>query len=489
MNYSSGRIYHYKGSSDQGLTSNIGGTVSAGSIVMMAYDPATYRWWVGVNGTWRNSGDPANGTGYVFEGSATMFEDMSAITWGGWKSSANGITVTYNFGQDSTFGGQETAGGNADENGFGDFKYSPPTGFLALSSGNLSVSDDIDPAQTDSNYPGKQFGAAAWTGNAGTQTIQLGDSFKPDCVWLKNRGTANSWIALDSSRGYNKTLQLESTNAEGTNSYVGYGIESDFFDSTGIKANSGGSPGFNASGNNYITYGWRANGGTEATNNDGTGTSYVQANQAAGFSIVRYAGTGSALTIGHGLAQEPDITIVKDRDASVNWIVYTKLVDGSLDYFFLNTNASKGDSGLTGPNSSIWNFNSSSSYSNTSGRNYIMYNWHSVEGYSKFGSFEGNANNDGPYIYTGFRPRLLFIKNSDSSSPWGVYDTERPGFNDCDLAAWDESTAPDNNIGAYPLDILSNGFKLRTSNSTVNSSHTWVYGAWGDVPFKYNNTF
>ena len=125
---------------------------------------------------------------------------------------------------------------------------------------------------------------------------------------------------------------------------------------------------------------------------------------------------------------------------------------------------------------------------NKSSTNYVAYCWHSVEGYSKFGSWEGNANNDGPFIYTGFRPRLLFIKNIDSSSPWGVYDGERPGFTDCDLGAWDENTAFDNIIGTYPCDILSNGFKLRTSNSTVNSSHTWVYGAWGDVPFKYNNT-
>ena len=132
---------------------------------MMAYDPATYKWWVGVNGTWRNSGNPANGSGQVFTGSSSMFEDMSAITWGGWKSSANGITVTYNFGQDSTFGGQETAGGNADDNGFGDFKYSPPTGFLATCSANLSVSDDIDPAQTDNDFPQKQFNTVLYTGN------------------------------------------------------------------------------------------------------------------------------------------------------------------------------------------------------------------------------------------------------------------------------------------------------------------------------------
>jgi len=127
-NYSSGDLYLYKNTSGTDV-GDIGGVISAGDIVMMAYDPATYKWWVGVNGTWRSSGNPATGANPMYTGSATMFENMENIFWGGWKSSANGMTVTFNFGQDSTFGGQETAGGNADENGFGDFKYTPPTGF------------------------------------------------------------------------------------------------------------------------------------------------------------------------------------------------------------------------------------------------------------------------------------------------------------------------------------------------------------------------
>jgi len=133
-NYSSGYIYLNGGNA----SANIGGTVSAGDIVMMAYDPTTRKWWVGVNGTWRNSGDPANGTGQVYQHSTTDFGDgIGAIVWGGWKGSANGLTVTWNFGQEGTFGGQETAGGNSDGNGIGNFKYSVPSGFLALCTKNL----------------------------------------------------------------------------------------------------------------------------------------------------------------------------------------------------------------------------------------------------------------------------------------------------------------------------------------------------------------
>ena len=133
-NYSSGYIYLNGGNA----SANIGGTVSAGNIVMMAYDPTTRKWWVGVNGTWRNSGDPAGGTGQVYQHSTTDFGvGIGAIVWGGWKGSANGLTVTWNFGQEGTFGGQETAGGNSDSNGIGNFKYSVPSGFLANCTKNL----------------------------------------------------------------------------------------------------------------------------------------------------------------------------------------------------------------------------------------------------------------------------------------------------------------------------------------------------------------
>jgi len=133
-NYSSGFVYLNGGSA----STNIGGTVSTGDIVMMAYDPTARKWWVGVNGTWRNSGDPAAGTGQIYQHTTTDFGDgIGAIVWGGWKGSANGLTVTWNFGQEGTFGGQETAGGNSDGNGVGNFKYSVPSGFLANCTKNL----------------------------------------------------------------------------------------------------------------------------------------------------------------------------------------------------------------------------------------------------------------------------------------------------------------------------------------------------------------
>ena len=491
-NYSSGLLYHYKGDSDQSASGNVGGTVSAGNILMFAYDPATYKWWVGVNGTWRNSGDPANGSGEVFTGSATMFETMD-ITWGGWVGDVNGLDTTWNFGQDSTFGGVETAGGNADDNGFGDFKYSPPTGFLALCTGNMSVSSDIDPAQTDDDYVGgKQFNAITWTGNrTSNSTVNniTGVGFQPDLVWLKILNNTYDHRLVDSSRGVTEAIRSNKTTAEQTEANGLYQFGSDGFS---VKGDNN----YNSNGDPFIGYCWRANGGTTASNSDGDITSTVQANTNAGFSIVTYTGDntdhrgvgyGSA-NIGHGLDSAPEFIITKRRDGTGGW--YTLHASAGIGYLSLESSGTFQSGAVPfGPALPTTTTFGGYSANNNSSHTYVCYCWHSVEGYSKFGSFEGNANADGPFIYTGFRPRLLFIKNIDSSSAWGVYDGERPGFNDCDLGAWNETTGYNNNIGSYPCDILSNGFKLRTSNSTVNSSHTWVYGAWGDVPFKYNNTF
>ena len=200
---------------------------------------------------------------------------------------------------------------------------------------------------------------------------------------------------------------------------------------------------------------------------------------------MRYAGTGSSMTVGHGLSVEPKLTIIKDRDASVNWIVYTKVVDGSLDYFFLNTDAAAGDSGLTGPNTSIWNFNSTSSYSNTSGRNYIMYNFADIEGYCKVGTYVGNGNADGTFVYTGFRPAWVMVKNISATEAWVVADNGRSPFNVVDEILKSNNSNAEATGSTYYCDFLSNGFKPRTTWEGWNQTNTFVYLAVAHNPFKY----
>jgi len=482
-NYSSGDLYLYKNTSGTDV-GDIGGVVSTGAIVMMAYDPETYKWWVGVNGTWRSSGNPATGANPTYTGSATMFENMENIFWGGWTSSANGLTVTFNFGQDSTFGGQETAGGNADENGFGDFKYTPPTGFLCNSSGNIAISDDIDPAQTDDEYPGKQFNTVLFDGN-GTTNAVTGLGFQPDLIIGFTRSGAQSKRVVDSTRGGSERLYTDLNSAADTGTATISEFGTDGFTATGGAFN-------NDSGKTCGAWCWKATGGTTASNGSGSITTTVQANTKAGFSIITYTGNGSNATIGHGLTKAPELIWVKRRSGSAqNWRVYHASL-GATQRLTLNDNRAAETASTfqdTTPSNTVIYIGSDSNI-NTSGADQLAYAWHGVEGYSKFGSYEGNANNDGPFVYTGFRPRMLWIKEADNADDWVVYDTARDIANTgSSKVTRFESSVVEFDDASRAVDILSNGFKIRTSNNTINQSSTFVWGCWGDVPFKYNNTF
>ena len=206
----------------------------------------------------------------------------------------------------------------------------------------------------------------------------------------------------------------------------------------------------------------------------------MQTDPSGAFSIVKYTGTASALTIGHGLSVEPKLTLVKDRDAAVDWVVYTKVVDGSLDYFLLNTTAAKGDSGLTGPNSSIWN-STIKNHSHYKTRR-IDVDIANVDGYCKVGSYEGNGNADGTFVYTGFKPAFIMTKSVDSTSSWHIFDNLREGYNkDNDALIAEDTTAE---ATADMIDILSNGFKFRIS-SDPNVAETYLYAAWAHNSFKY----
>jgi len=373
----------------------------------------------------------------------------------------------------------------------GSWSYTPPDGFKGLTSKDMNISADIDPAQTDDDIPSKQFGVVTWTGNGATGRAITGLGFQPDFIWFKDRTQAFSNRLYDTSRGIasngGKRLFSNTTGAENDQT-SGQDISAVGTDGFTLGASDANYTNYNTDEN--VAWCWRANGGTTASNSDGSITSTVQANTKSGFSIITYTGTGSNATIGHSLSAKPDFFIVKSRSGGTgrNWAVYHSS-QGATKYAELDNNGQFYTSSLrwndTEPTDSLISLGTTGSV-NASSENFVCYAWHNVEGYSKFGTYEGNANNDGPFVYTGFRPRLLFIKNSESASPWVIYDGARKGFNPADQQFWDEALADHT---SYPLDLLSNGFKLRTSNATVNSAHTWIYGAWADVSFKYNNTF
>jgi hypothetical protein len=458
----------------------------SGQTVGVAIDVPNGKIWFAINNAWGSDGGGSPTDSNVAFTDLTTTGSYDIVTHMGGASVAQPDWL-FNFGADSTMQGRVTAGGNADDNGFGDFRYSPPSGFVALCSANINISDDIDPAQTDDDFPQKLFNTVLYTGNGSTQSI-TGLGFQPDAVWIKKRSADQVHQLYDSSRGVTKQIYPSQSGAEATYSNTVTSLDSDGF------TLGAGDP--NNSSATYVAWCWRANGGTTASNTDGSITSTVQANTKAGFSICTYTGNATnGATFGHGLSAKPSFVIIKNRDASQKWAVWHQSA-GMTDYKLLFLSES---SALTTEGTQRWDVSAISSSVfglgshpeiNGSSANYVAYLWHDVEGYSKFGSFEGNSNTDGPFIYTGFRPRLVFCKAIDAAENWQVRDTARSTFNaDSQVRIYWNSTAAEGAAStASPIDFLSTGFKVRGSNSEINSN-TIVYGAWADVPFKYNNTF
>ena len=459
----------------------------SGDVWQCALDLDNNKLWFGKNNSWDNSANPALGTNQSY--AIDSGKEYVPVTCS--YNDSGSENFPQNFGQDSTFSGRISAGGNADGNGFGDFKYAPPSGFLALCSANLPISADIDPAQTSDDYVGgKQFNCVTYTGNASTNAI-TGLGFKPDLVWVKVRNNASASYMADSSRGTNKTLSSTLNEEERTEANL------TSFDTDGFTLSSHSSyiNNWNQNTWTYVGWGWKANGGTTASNTSGDINSTTQANTKSGFSIVTYTGNGSsAQSIGHGLSSgAPELIFVKNRSQGDDWAVY-HVGAGNAAHLILNSYAAQVTSsaywGSFTPTTTLFKVGSDHKL-NASSENYVAYLWHGVEGSSRFSTYTGNGNADGPFVYTGFRPRMVFLKSISGGAEWTVFDTARETYNQMeDILQWDLANA-ETQLANDKIDFLSNGFKLRGAGGgrTNQSGHTYVYGAWGDVPFKYNNTF
>ena len=479
-------------------TTSYGNAVSQNDIVQMALDCDNGAMYFGINNTWQNSGDPTSGTDKTGAALSTGIQNVPIDIIHG-RYNGGGVD-RYNFGQDDTFGGAITSAGNADGNDRGAFKYAPPSGYLALCSANLPTSTDIDPAETDDDHPQKQFGILTYTGNGTSTNAISGLGFQPDLVWTKNRGnTADYSNALvDSSRGRAKVLYSQRTDKQPTDSTSTQDVKS--FDSDGFTVGTGQNASVNASTHTYVGWCWKCNGGTTSTNSSGTATSSVQVNTKAGFSICltdNYtAATG--VTIGHGLGAKPAFYIHKPTgdnssggaSQAFNWHVYHHSL-GATKALFLNlVNRDATAIGYwnnTEPTSTVLSLGNTIAGNGQS----LVYAWSEINGYSKFGFYEGNGNADGPFVYTGFRPRLLFIKNSEQDANWAVYDSARQTFNPNEnYVRWNSNVAEGGTSTTFDVDFLSNGFKVRSTETDLNTNaKTFVFGAWSDVPFKYSNTF
>jgi len=394
-----------------------------------------------------------------------------------------------NFGQDSTFAGTVSAGTSTDSNGKGNFKYAPPAGFLALCTANLpDPVETFDPAKGGS--PQDYFNSVLYTGNGGTLGV-TGVGFQPDLVWIKDRGIVDgntyNHVWYDSVRGALQQIRSDATqeSREQAGSLTAFG--SDGF-SLGSHA------GQNTNNEKHVAWNWKA--GT-AFSNDASATSVGSLDSAGtvstdvGFSIITYTGNGtSGATIAHGLDSAPQLTLHKNLITDgKNWESYfINPFDGSYDYFYLNLAVAKGDfSGGTVPSSSIITLGGGAD-SNENAKLHIAYCFHSVEGYSKFGGYTGNGSADGTFIYTGFRPAWVMTKRIDGSDWWAIIDTARDVHNAATLGLRANDPAAESSDEAWTKDLLSNGFKQRSTNGGSNADNAkYIYLAFAEQPFKYSN--
>ena len=375
-----------------------------------------------------------------------------------------------NFGQDSSFAGNKTRQNNSDENGYGDFYYTPPSGYLALCTQNLATV--LSPTIDDGS---QYFNTVLANGNGASQSI-TGVGFQPDWVWLKTRNLAVNHISFDSVRGAGLYLTPNLTNAEGN---VGSsGLVS--FDADGFTYGNAINP--NYSNATFVAWNWKA-GGTGVTNTDGSITSTVSANQTSGFSIVTYTGTGSAGSFGHGLTS-PKIVLIKDRSDTLGWYFHTTAIDGSDDYLFLDQTTAKANASAGySIGASVYNLGGGGSVTNLSGHDYVAYCFAPISGYSAMGTYIGNGSStDGTYVNLSFRPSFVMVKRTDAIGNWCIYDNKRNGFNpDNDLLIADLSNSE---YDVQQIDLLSNGFKWRSNANSLNASGgTYIYACFSANPF------
>jgi hypothetical protein len=346
-------------------------------------------------------------------------------------------------------------------------------------------------AYTDIDFPAEYFNTVIWTGDGTSPRNITGVGFQPDMVWQKSRSLAYTHSISDVVRGANKRLQSNDSDAEQTDFAYGY---TSAFISDGFTAISGATSieNFNQSSATYVAWNWLAN-GAGVSNTAGSISSTVSANTTSGFSIVSYTGNRTPTadqSIGHGLGAVPSMMIVKNRsNGSRGWRVYHKSLGTPDKELILNSYAAVGTDtatwGNTTPTSSVF-YVGASGETNTAGENYIAYCFADVKGYSKFGSYTGNGSTDGTFVYTGFKTAFVMMKNASQSGKWLMMDSKRPTAapgnpNNARLFA-DQSSAE--NTASNMIDLLSNGFKLRTSDTDHNASGDInIYMAFAENPF------
>ena len=338
--------------------------------------------------------------------------------------------------------------------------------------------------------PSLHFNTKLYTGNGSTQAL-TGVGFQPDWVWIKNRSDSRKHNLYDVVRGVTKRIVANDNAAEDTASNGLTAFGTDGF-TTGSEQDT------NHNGNNFVSWNWKA-GGTGSANSDGATASTVSANSTSKFSIVKWTGTGSATTVGHGLGVAPNTIFIKNLADANDWFVYSSAMgfemtspDPETDYMKLNeTNARTDDANAfndTAPTSSVFSVGSASN-TNGSSDPMIAYCFSDLKGYCKSGGYTGNQNANGPFVYTGFKPAFIIIKAINyASQNWNMYDNKRPGYNVIPNHVYANTTGAEITSGANQIDFLSNGFKCRATNDGSNrGSEYYMYVAIAENPIVGSN--
>ena len=338
-------------------------------------------------------------------------------------------------------------------------------------------------AYTTINKHTAYFNTVTYTGNGGTNAI-TGVGHQPDFTWLKRRDASGNHNLYDAVRGVTKYLESSATSPEQTQQYGLTAFGTDGF-TLGSNAN------MNGNGQSFVSWNWKAGAGQGTSNTDGTiNTTYTSVNTTAGFSISKYTGTGSAATVGHGLGVAPKMIMYKRLDSADDWTIYHSFLGATKKADLNNTSAPSTNSTVfndTAPTTSVMSVGTNGR-TNGSGGSYIAYAFAEKTGFSKFGSFRGDGSNNGPFVYTGFKPAFV-VTRKDGSDGWHMFDNKRDASNpEVHRLEADSSGGDYTGLSAGWMDFLSNGFKIRYNGGGINADGSdYFYFAFGQTLVGTNN--
>jgi len=344
-------------------------------------------------------------------------------------------------------------------------------------------------AYTTVDDPSLYFHIQTWTGTSDDSTKTITNSanagdFKPDWLWIKARSGTYSTrdnALYDSSRGATARLESNATDAEATDS-------NNVFNTNGFTLTANYS--INGPSTNHVGWQWKVNGGTTSSNSNGSITTTVQANTSAGISIVLYTSASGGQTIGHGLGVVPEMYWIKKRNAAGDdWFVYHSALGEGKKIRLSGNNGQESDTNIwqnTAPTTTVASLQNDGGGVNVSTggtKNYVGYFFNSVKGYSKIGSYSGNGDADGTFVYTGFRPAWLLFKESGANGEhWRIFDSTRSTSNQVDDHLFASTNGAES--AETGCDFLSNGFKWRNSDAHQNGNgKTYIYMAFAEHPF------